>query len=134
MSAVCEKVVNKNVRYFVADRIVHALRNLRPSLANDQWYRFLQCLNCIVSNQRESIKATMCSMRPDRVRIFLLEADGVDAALHSSITGNVYTIYTPTWGENWEHETIYSCEMQDQALSEELVRQGIELYPESEVE
>ena len=134
MSAVCEKVVNKNVRYFVADRIVNALRNLRPSLADNQWYRFLQCLNCIVSNQTESIKATMVSMRPNSVRIFLLEADGVDAALHSSITGNVYTIYTPTWGENWEHETIYSCEMQDQALSEELVRLGIELYPESEVE
>lgn len=125
--------VNKNVRYFVADRIVSSLRTMRPTLSNNQWARFVECLNSIIGSYDASIKSTVCTMRPDAVRIIVQEVDGIDAALHASITGNVYTLYTPAWGENWEHETIYSCEMQDQALSEELVRQGVDLYPEHEV-
>ena len=139
MSAVLssEKVVNRNVRFFLADTVVESLRNMPTILRANPWCRFSDMLSAIIGENpmRNGIESGLLVVREDRVKITLSKFKGVHIYdMDNAHDFETYTLYNPAFGPDWEHETIHALEMQDIALSEELVRQGFELYPESEVE
>lgn len=136
MSAVVvsEKVVNPKVRYFVADRVVNAMRRMSPTLREYPWQKFSRMVAAITDpNHCENITAYVIEFGPSRVIIELLKVDGVNVLKHCDYDKNIYTLHTPASGATWEQETILSLEYSDNALSEDLVSKDIDLYPESEV-
>ena len=137
MSAVLssEKVAYR-VRFFLADTVVESLRNMPSVLATNPWCKFSYMLSSILgeSPMRNGIESGLLVVREDRVKITLSKFKGVHIYdMDNAHDFETYTLYNPAFGPDWEHETIHALEMQDIALSEELVRQGFELYPESEV-